>query len=450
MKFILKSILTFLTISLVLSNSLRTPGDELFGFKGMCLNGENVMKKLTPEKFLKKFPKISTFFTKVLEPLRTVVNQFKPSGCIGDFTLKDFLKNKNAQRANCNYFPLAEKEKMSTLAFSVQNIPCGAPVSVNFCSVFDKKGNFGFSISGGAIACFTAATGVGAVLSPIAEGAAFLQLGYSPDRKWTTKMTLLSGKDSNPHAKEFTLKSHLYLGGKMGLPEFKVKIGSHDFKDIFSGSMVGTFNVDFGKNNVFSIENMKKLFTETNKSNAMQKIRSLILPARETSFSVTANLKLNLEKITDGFLKEMNFNDAKIMMMISIPGVNGEKGSTSLPGGVYMTFTPPPNMIGEFLQPFINKITENFMKFKVEVKFPSLKNSKIALYIGKSLKLEINFPGISIKCIFKFEYSEAQCKTQGKVIDFFRKSGKLISKIVEENKNSFFSRFNIFTSNKLS
>jgi hypothetical protein len=167
---IIKSLVILLAFSLVLSNTIkeRTAGNQLFGFKGMCHNKESVLDKVLPEKLFKKGTILRILFENVIKPLTNVVDQFEPSGCIGDFTGENLTENDIAEDANCNHFPLAEKDKMSAVSFSVDNVPCGSPVSVNFCSVFDKKGNFGFSISGGAIACFTAPTGLGVLLSPIA------------------------------------------------------------------------------------------------------------------------------------------------------------------------------------------------------------------------------------------------------------------------------------------
>jgi hypothetical protein len=392
------------------------------------------MNKLNPGKYFKD-PKISLFFDKILKPLQMVVDVFNPAGCIGDFVLKDLLNNKDAKKANCNYFPLSEKDKMSALSFAVRNVPCGTPVAVNFCSVFDKGGNWGISISGGALSCFTAATGFGAFLAPIAGAVSYLQLGYSPDRKWTTKMTFLNANDKKPKDKEFKLKSHFYMGGGIALPEFPIKIGTFDFNDILSGSIIGTLNVDYGINNPFSIDNMKNLFTETNIDNALEKIRSVILPARETSFSVTANLKINLEKITNGFLKEMNFNGAEIMMMVSIPGVKGEHGSTGLPGGIYITFTPSPRLITDFVQPFIHKITKHFEHFDFNPKFPKLDKVIVSFYLGKSFQLQMKFGRVlSLICVFHFTEFTASCRKSGKVLEFLKDKGKLIAKKIKDFK----------------
>jgi hypothetical protein len=440
---IIKSLVILLAFSLVLSYTIkeRTAGNPLFGFTGMCHNRESIMNKILPQKTFKKGTILRTLFEKVIKPLTNVVDQFEPSGCIGDFTGKKLAENEFAQNANCDSFPLAEKEKISAISFSVDNVPCVVPVSVNFCTIFDKGGNFGFSISGGAIACFTAATGVGAVLSPIANGADFLQFGYSPDRKWTKKMSFIDGKDINPHQKEFTLKSHVYLGGSLAVPDFKVKVGDFDLNDILSGSLIGTFNFDYGKNNPFSIENLKKLFSEkTTKKNAMQKIRTFILPAREASFSVTASLTFDLKKLTRGFLNELEIKGAKIDMMFSIPGPNGDNGSTGLPAGLYMTLKPPKDFIGQFLQPFIDKFNEKIKILKINVKFPTLENTIVTFYFGTSIQFKIKFPAFSLRCLFHLKKFEVQCKTQGKIIDFIEEKGKILVKEIKDRAKSFFAK----------
>jgi hypothetical protein len=311
------------------------------------------------------------------------------------------------------------------LAFSVRNVPCGTPVSVNFCSVFDKGGNWGISISGGVVSCIAAATGFGAMIAPIAESVAFVQFGYSPDRRWTTKMTFLNADHENPDAQEYTLNSHVYIGGKLQLPKFPIMLGNFDFGKIIKGYVTGTFNVDFGRNNPFSIKNMKKLFSKNDRRSASEKIKALVFPAREVSFSVTTSLTIDLRGLTNGFLTEIGLKDAKIMMMISMP-MSGQTGSTRLPGGLYLTLTPPKNLIGAFLKPFINKFT-NIFKTKINLKFPSLSKTKIALHIGKTLQIQIIFPAVSLTCSMTFKPFKSKCKTSGKVLEFALKGGKFIA-----------------------
>jgi hypothetical protein len=250
----------------------------------------------------------------------------------------------------------------------------------------------------------------------------------------------MDGQYNNPHVKEFTLKSHVHIAGSLAVPELDFKIGDYDLNDIFSGEMVGTYNVDYGKNNPFSTENMKKLFSETTKKNAMQKIRTFFLPAREASFSVTASLKINLEKITRGFLKELEFKGAKIDMMFSIPGPNGDIGSTGLPPGVYMTLKPPRNFISQFLQPFVDKFSKKIKFLNMNIKFPTLENTIVSFYFGISIQFKIKFPGFSLRCLFHLKKFEVQCKVHGKIVDFIEEKGKIIVKEIKDRAKSFFAK----------
>jgi hypothetical protein len=238
-------------------------------------------------------------------------------------------------------------------------------------------------------------------------------------------MTFLNGNFNNPHAKEYTLKSHVYIGGKLKLPKFNIKLGKFDFDKIVKGYVTGTFNIDFGRNNPFSIKNMKNLFSKNDRRSASEKIKALFLPAREVSFSGTTSLTIDLRDLTDQFLTKIVLNGPKASMMISMP-MSGQTGSTRLPVGLYLSLTPPKKLIGEFLEPFIEKLTSIF-KTKINLKFPSFSKSKIALHIGKTLQIQIIFPAVSLTCSMTFKPFKSKCKTSGKVLEFALKGGKFIA-----------------------
>jgi len=93
-----------------------------------------------------------------------------PSLCFGDFSAARLSEMSGTQEATCHKFPLdPQYNGYGTVGISVSNIPCGKPVEVNICAVFDRCGIVGVSLSGGTIACAAMTTGIGAVISVVAE-----------------------------------------------------------------------------------------------------------------------------------------------------------------------------------------------------------------------------------------------------------------------------------------
>jgi hypothetical protein len=417
-----------------LTNGLKEKkGDELSEIQGICFDKENILSKIHPEKYFKEGSTLLNFFNDVIKPFKNVLEKYNPSGCIGDFSLDKLMQDQRAQKAQCKNFPLPDNQKMYSIALNSENVQCGEKaLSINFCSVLNKSGNFVLSTTGEAISCLASATGIGALLFPISLNASSVQFGYSPDRKWSTKMNFLNTDEKKPELKENILNSHIYFGGNMNLPDFPIKIGEKNLKEIISGKMKGTFYVDFGKSNPYSLESMRELFSKTDKSNAMEKIKSLLVPAKEVSFSAMTTLKLNLKDLTHNFINELPLNDVKLMMMVSL---SNNEGSTNLPKGFYMTFSPPPDMINDFLKPFLDKITENFIRFKFHLKFPSLKNSQMSLYLGdKLIQIKVQIRKISLTCSIRFKKFKIRCKTGGKILQFIKEAGKIIAHKMDDSQ----------------
>jgi hypothetical protein len=193
------------------------------------------------------------FITRMLEALPS---NALPGGCFGDFDTNTILADKNSAKGQCNEFPLPRYNNISVAGFGMMNVPCGAKtVNVQMCTVFDKCGTFGVSIGGGTISCFTAATGIGAILAPLAGKMSFLQLGFSPNRFWEAKITFLDPKEKKTVTKE--LRHHLYLGTEVNVLNTGMKIGDVDLDKILNFKVNGKAFIDYGSSSTLNEKNQK-------------------------------------------------------------------------------------------------------------------------------------------------------------------------------------------------
>jgi len=145
-----------------------------FGFQGVCLNSQDSLSNdVIPEA-------LNTVWEKILQPI-IKKSPMNPSLCFGDFSAARLSEMSGTQEATCHKFLLDRQYNgYGTVGISVRNIPCGKPVEVNICAVFDRYGTVGVSLTGGTIACVAAmTTGIGAVISVVAEQVKYVQFGFS-------------------------------------------------------------------------------------------------------------------------------------------------------------------------------------------------------------------------------------------------------------------------------
>ena len=282
-----------------------------------------------------------------------------PAGCLGDFSTNTLLDNPASEATNCASFPLPEDNKMSAVSFGLNNVPCGDLVSVNLCAVFDKCGTFGVSFSGGAMACFIATTGIGAILSPIADTAAFIQFGYSPNRLWESELELFD-PENGMKKKIMNLKSHVYMGTLFEIPKTGIKFNGKDITEIFAIEIDGKAFLDFGSKNDFTSANLKALMKDK-KISADQKIITLLGAVREFSIRATGSFTLKLSKITSFILPDLKLvakMDVNILLNLGT-GPDGDRGSSGMPPGFHVFIKPPPmDFIGDFIQNIFDSLTK--------------------------------------------------------------------------------------------
>jgi len=293
---------------------------------------------------------------------------------------------------------------MSAVGFSLKNVPCTKPVQVQMCAIFDKCGTFGVSISGGVLSCITAATGIGAILSPIASAAKYIQFGYSPNRMWESSLELLD-VNNNMKKKIVNMKSHIYMGTQFAIPKTGIKFNGKDITEIFALKIEGKAYIDFGDKNDLTPSNLKALFKDKSKS-VPAKILTILTSAREYSMRVRGSLSLGLAKITKQVLPDLKLMDEMdLNILINLgAGPDGDRGSSGMQPGFHVFIKPPPlDIIGTFVNAIVNSVTKVLKIGNLPIpKFPTISGIQMGFTIGEKCGFRFQIgKSFSISCVIK-------------------------------------------------
>jgi len=410
----------------------------VFGFNGKCYGGKEAKDFFANIKFPKsqKDSSIQDTWDEFIAPvIKVFPANIVPSGCMGDFSTDKLLSDKNSLDAHCGNFPIPKEEKMSAIGFSIKNVICVEPVDVEICAIFDKCGTFGISMSGGTIACFTAATGIGAMLAPIAGSADYLQFGYSPKRLWTADMEFLDPED-NLNVKKVTLRSHVYLGASFTIPKCGIKFNDKDVTEIFAVTMSGKAYIDFGNKNDYTKKNMRALINDTD-TKPSKKIDGLLAAAREYSFQARGSFSLNLSGITNNILPDLVLADKLDLNILANlgKGPDGDYGSSGLQEGLHIFIRPPPmDILGKFIESIVDNLGKIMKCGEIPVpEIPKLEGVELGFTLGKMIGFKMQIKNFSIQCLVKTEDGLAvSCKIGLDVLSVFSDAGKWIAKMGKE------------------
>jgi len=385
-------------------NNLKCTKSGIFGLPGKCYGGDSAKKWIANLKMPGNNDFIQDIWDDFIAPLiLNIPTNVSPSGCLGDFSTNTLLSDQASKDAKCAMFPLPKDQNISAVGFSLINVPCPGPVKVQLCAIFDKCGTFGVSMSGGTIACFTAATGIGAILSPIASSAKYIQFGYSPNRMWESTLELLD-PDNHMKKKKLNMKSHVYMGTQFSIPKTGIKFNGKDITELFALKIEGKSFLDFGEKNDFTPSNLKALIKDKSIS-ADKKIITLLGAVREFSLMARGSFSLGLGKITKNVLPDIKLVDElDLNLLINFgTGPDGDKGSSGMQPGFHVFLKPPPlDIIGNFVQKIVNSLTKvlKIGNFPIP-KFPAISGIEIGFTLGEKIGFKFAIRGFSIACVVK-------------------------------------------------
>ena len=393
------------------------------GFNGFCVSSKS-------KNNFKGFP---SFVASAWKVAQAVIEKtpWNPSICVGDFSttqLQSSSTHPDLQRSNCNGIPLTEDSQYGVLAAAINKVPCGKPVNVNMCLMFDKCGTVAWSMNGGTIACMAATTGIGASLSAVAETLEFAQFGYSYHKKFkmSVKVTLpINGKVVE---QEVWPRGHFYFGVKMPIT-IDYPIGKFNLKDYISLTGTAKYLVNFGKvaSTVTRLVNICRNFEHGARNAAKGVIHTLLKSGAELAISLHGDVTIQIGKMSHGFLKDLNFSiDASAIISLG-------QSDTGLPMGFYVDFRT--NFNSSVLS-YIKAIYDHFfdvlkMCHIPKPKFPSV--PRIDMHFGlfiQTQRLGIIFEifGQNVTCSFHYKSKNASCNFGGLIFKAIAAAAKWLIK----------------------
>jgi len=392
------------------------------GFKGFCLSSKS-------KNHFKNFPK---FVESAWKTAQGVIGKtpWAPSFCIGDFSttqLQNSSTHPDLQRSNCN-MPLAEEFKYGVLAAAINKVPCGKPVNVNMCLVFDKCGTVAWSMNGGCIACMAATTGIGAALSAVAETLEFAQFGYSYNKKFKMNVKVTLPINGKVVEQDVWPRGHFYFGVKMPIT-LDYPIGKYNLKDYVSLTGTARYMVNFGRvmQTVKRLVNICRNFEHGARHAAKGVIRTLLKSGAELAVSLNGAFSVHIGKITKGFLPDLQFNiDASAIISLG-------HSDTGLPMGFYVNFRS--NFNSSCLN-YIKKLYDHFFDVLKMIGIPRPKFPNVAridmhfgLFIQQSrLGLMFEVMGQAVTCTFHYQSKNASCNFGGLIFKAIAAAAKWVLK----------------------
>jgi len=402
------------------------------------------------------FPEFTNYLEPVIKKASGAISKFL-NVCVGDYT--------GAQLASvpdsvCNAIPYDSSVTMGTIVLKVSQLPCPAATDIKVCFTFSKCGSFGLVFNGGILACAITATGVGAVLAPLAQAIDFIGFVFSMNNKilhsfdiWVVDTT------KNDFVKKgVTAKANFYvtLGISLAAVIFpdSAKIGGKKISEIISITGKMTAWIDFGKlasTLKTTIDNIRKGSKDTGK----QLIEGILRSGAEIGLSVSAQISLNLADLTKGFLPDAPLAQADINVLATLGG-----GSTGIGRGLYISFIGKVQILTSFYNIFKDKFDSVFGA--IGIKLPAINldiNADVAIAVQDDvfgIKLTILNGLLNIICMVRYKGPSFSCKgldigaifsliAEGvkwvarKVAEFFSNVGKTIVEFAKQVGEFFVS-----------
>jgi hypothetical protein len=379
--------------------SQETCRKPVFDYKGKCESHSINLESLNLPKSTK------TFLTPILEK----VIPSKIDACLGDYYADDIRNLNMTETYKCKDIPLPEMGKYGVLAAHANNIPCGKPVTVSSCIMLDSCGTVVFIVNGGAATCAaTYTTGVGALLSPLADSLDSIAVGYSQERRFTKIFTVAIFKDNSITTQEIRTRGHFFFGLNLGMP-LDIKFAGKSLKDLIKVSSTTKVIVDFGQNDS-PVQNFITTLSEGKPSRAT--INSIMDLGAEFTLGIDNKMMLKLETITKGLFRDMEIDVLHIDALVTQGGSN----QSGLPKGVYIYLNS--DVIKNLFSLF-DQLCDYFGPILKEIGFEKISfpqtYSTLGLFINEEATgFDFQLPGLFAKCIFLFGPNEGSCQFGGK------------------------------------
>jgi len=278
---------------------------------------------------------------------------------------------------------------------------------------------------------------MGELLKPFAKMAKFMQFGYSPRRLWSRELYFLDPRDKMKK-RTFNIRSHIYVGAQLGFPATGIKFNGQDISDIIVFKMLGEAFIDFGDKNDLTPTNIKDLVNDPNKD-PLSKMAQFMTSAREITRRSRGSLELALGKVTQQVLPDLKLIDGLDMnILINLgKGLDGDRGSSGLPAGFHVFFSPPPfDILNNYIKAVFNAFAKILKVGSLPApKLPSITGINMGFHIGAEVHYSLRLgSAFSMRCKVKMNglKPEAGCKINLDFISIFSEAGKWIAKMGKE------------------
>ena len=396
-----------------------------FGFFGQCFNGKD---KLDASKIPST---ISDLWSKIVQPLIRKIPQ-NPSLCLGDFSPERLGNYEGLKDASCDKIPLDPNSgEFGAVAVSADNVPCGKPISVNACVVFDRCGTVAFSINGGVITCVAAATtGVGAVLSLVSGAVKYIQFGFSYHKKFAMELSVVTPNYflTGVEERKVTARGHIYSGLSFGFPDDWLKVGKLDLSKYMKIAGESAIMLNVGPIGS-TITNIIGELKHMNKGTVLRVVKQVLHSKGEMAIRLEGTFTILLDSLTKGFLPDLEFNVNTAMIMTL-----GDS-DTGLRLGFYITVkTDVISKLLGIIKKVYDRYTNILRKIGIPVpNFPTFGGIDITLGVfanKDAIGFMFKILGSNVYCMYKFANSNGSCGFNGSFFTAIAEAAKWVFKQV--------------------
>lgn len=377
-------------------NTQLTCSDKVLNFNGKCMTEYLILDGLN-------IPKAANSF--IVPILKNIASNVGMDGCLGDYKGDVIEESKRLGDLRCQGFPLPKDGTYGVLAAYVKNMVCGSPVNVRACVVFDDCGSVVISVNGGTATCAaTYATGIAAVISPLAGLLDQMSIGFSLTRRFTNTFTVSAKDEDAINARHITTRGHFYFGLDTTLI-LDLQIFGRNLKDFIDVSSSTKVLVDFG-----DLGNAVKDFVSTlsdGKPNR-ETLDSIMNIGGEMTLTVESKMTLKIGKLTKDLFDDLELELGMAYVLVTKGGNN----ASGMPLGIYFNFTNSvlKNMLDIF-DKFLDSMTPILEQIGFKKSAMPQGDSSFGGFISKEATgFEFNFPGLYIKCIFEYNNQKAGCQ----------------------------------------
>jgi hypothetical protein len=330
-----------------------------FGFEGKCLG------TMTTIDTTKMKPASAKFFNDFVNPaIYLASDEFQL--CLGDFTPAVIAANTAMNDIGCAAFTLdgSDGAQYGIFGLNVNSVPCTLPpTNVGVCFAMNNDSNtYAVNISGSLLQCFIDETGQ-AETTAVTDFIGSIALGFSYEAKFTNKIniafmnqpkSLAVAHAGNDKAKRndivtgsINVGGQIFLSVDIVFPKFE--IGSFDLSDYFQINAVANVYINYGEdapatktkfNEHQGILSKNSPLKKTTKAQALANHKkhkadcqnAMSGVGAEVVINFDAQLVLNLQSLTNGFIPNFAANLGELNVLLAI----GKNNISKMRRGVYL------------------------------------------------------------------------------------------------------------------